>query len=74
MGLEVILVVQEVAKLYTSMSRDLSSWWMPFTWEVLQEGINFNPFTEKSVSFNWTCGCDTLFSVLNTFLILWYKL
>ena len=57
--------MQEVAQLYTSMPRDVSSWCMPISWQVPQEGNNVNNFIGMILLFNWTHGCHILFLVLN---------
>lgn len=57
--------MQEVAQLYTSMPRDVSSWCMPISWQVPQEGNNVSNFIGMILLFNWTHGCHILFLVLN---------
>lgn len=52
--------MQEVAQLYTSMPRDVSSWCMPISWQVPQEGNNVNNLG-MILLFNWTHGCHILF-------------
>lgn len=45
--IDIMLVMQEAAQLYTFVPRDLSSWSMPVTWQMQQKGNDFEKLIMK---------------------------
>lgn len=50
--IDIMLVMQEAAQLYTFVPRDLSSWSMPVTWQMQQKGNDFEKLIMK-VLWRW---------------------